>query len=122
MNSNLQQFSSSELSEQCCIPSQTRMLRIQAPVIIHLKSSVTKQARLSVENKHEHNMQLVKYNDLTKYVRILSLCILMYMYACACIYIIDINYYQLNFLYQSLQQFSSSFPSSQSYFPSHSIT
>ena len=49
LNSNLQQFSSSELSEQCCCPSHTQTLRIQAPVVVHLKSSGAGHVRLSAE-------------------------------------------------------------------------
>ena len=38
----LQQFSSSESSEQSTVPSQTWYLRIQTPVVAHLKSSTAK--------------------------------------------------------------------------------
>ena len=47
---SLQQSISSEPSEQCITPSQTRTLRIQAPVVVHLKSSAAKHSLLSGES------------------------------------------------------------------------
>ena len=59
---NLQQFSSSELPEQCCFPSHTWILRIQAPVVIHLKSSAAKHARLSANNRNSYISRMTMLN------------------------------------------------------------
>ena len=56
---NLQQFSSSELSEQCCLPSHTWTLRIHAPVVVHLKSSAAKHVRLSANNKDNYISMMI---------------------------------------------------------------